>query len=95
MIRRDEDLKAGGVILPAGRRLRPGDIGLLAACGLTRVPVVRRPRVAIISTGNELVDPAAKPAPGQVRDVNTYTLGGHGGRGGGRGEPSLGGGGLF
>ena len=75
VIRRDEDLKAGGVILPAGRRLRPGDIGLLAACGLTRVPVVRRPRVAIISTGNELVDPAAKPAPGQVRDVNTYTLG--------------------
>lgn len=69
-----EDLAKGDPALAAGTRLRPQELGLLAALGLTRVKVVRRPRVAVISTGNELVPAGARPGPGQIRDVNTHTL---------------------
>ena len=69
-----EDVRAGGVLLPAGALLRPPEIGLLAALGKTRVPVHTRPRVAIISTGDELVAIDAVPGPGQIRDVNGSTL---------------------
>lgn len=69
-----DEAAAGQVMLAAGTRLRPQDVGLLAALGLARVPVVRRPRAAILSTGDEVVPVGAEPAPGQVRDVNTYTL---------------------
>jgi molybdopterin molybdotransferase len=75
VIQPGEDLSAGTVLLPAGRRIRPGDLGALAAAGATKIPVVRRPRVAIISTGDELVPPEQSPAPGQIRNTNTYTLG--------------------
>lgn len=76
IIRRGEDLRAGEVVLEAGRRLRPQDLGLLAAAGVTRVRVRRPARVAIISTGEEVVAPERTPGPGQVRDVNSYTLAG-------------------
>ncbi len=69
-----EDVARGQAVLPAGRRLRAQDVGLLAALGLSRVGVVRRPRVAILSTGNEVVAADRTPAPGQVRDVNAHTL---------------------
>jgi molybdopterin molybdotransferase len=69
-----EDARTGGLLLPAGALLRPQEIGLLAALGKTRIPVHKRPRVAIISTGDELVDISAMPKPGQVRDVNSSTL---------------------
>ena len=69
-----EDVRAGGLLLPAGALLRPQEIGLLAASGKLRIPVRKRPRVAILSTGDELVDVSATPAPGQVRDVNSSTL---------------------
>ena len=62
-------------MLSAGRVLRPADIGLLAGLGVTAVAVARRPRVAIISTGDELVGPEEMPGPGQVRNVNQYSLG--------------------
>ncbi len=71
---RGEDVAAGAVLLPRGRRLRAQDIGLLAALGLTDVAVHRRPRVAVLSTGDEIVPVDQPPGPGQVRDVNTYTL---------------------
>jgi len=71
---RGEDVRTGGLILPAGALLRPQEIGLLAALGKQRVAVRACPRVAIISTGDELVDISAKPKPGQVRDVNSFTL---------------------
>ena len=71
---RGEDVRAGGLLLPAGALLRPQEIGLLAALGKRLVPVRKRPRVAIISTGDELVDISATPKPGQVRDVNSFTL---------------------
>ncbi len=69
-----DDAAAGQVLLPAGQVLRPQDLGLLAALGCARVSVARRPRVGIISTGDEVVPVQASPGPGQVRDVNTYTL---------------------
>jgi molybdopterin molybdotransferase len=71
-----EDVKAGEVVLEAGHRLRPQDIGGLLAVGITRVTVARQPRVAIVSQGDEVVPPDVEPGPGQVRDVNSYTLAG-------------------
>ena len=74
VIQRGEDVRAGDTVLEAGHRLRPQDLGGLLALGITTVRVTRRPRVAIVSTGDELVAPSEAPAPGQVRDVNTYTI---------------------
>jgi molybdopterin molybdotransferase len=74
LIRPGDDVHRGEILLPAGRRLRPVDLGALAAQGLVTVTVHRRPRVAILSTGNELVPPEQTPRPGQVRDVNAWIL---------------------
>ena len=70
-----EDVREGERVLAAGRVLRPADIGLLAGLGAVEVEVVRRPRVAIVSTGDELVGPEETPGPGQIRNVNQYSLG--------------------
>jgi molybdopterin molybdotransferase len=59
-----------------GRRLRSQDLGLCAALGVSRITVFQRPRIAIISTGDEVVEIEKVPAPGQVRDVNRYSLAG-------------------
>jgi molybdopterin molybdotransferase len=67
-----EDVRRGEVLFPGGSRLRPQDLGLLAALGVTRLPVFRRPRVTILSSGDEIVPLTAIPAPGQVRDSNAY-----------------------
>lgn len=69
-----DDAAQGRELLPQGQRLRPQDLGLLASLGQEKVWVVRRPRVGIVSTGDEVVPVSADPAPGQVRDVNTHTL---------------------
>jgi molybdopterin molybdotransferase len=69
-----EDVRLGEVIVPAGCLLRPQDIGGLLALGITQVTVRCRPRVAIVSTGDEIVSPDTTPAPGQIRDINTYTI---------------------
>ncbi len=74
VIQQGEDVRAGDCLLPAGARLRPQDIGMLAALGLTRISVRRRPRVAIISTGDEIVPPEAPLAPGCIRDSNAPAL---------------------
>ncbi len=71
-----EDVQAGETLLEAGHILRPQDIGGLMALGMTQVNVARRPRVAILSSGDEVVSPESAPGPGQVRDVNTYTIAG-------------------
>jgi molybdopterin molybdotransferase len=68
-----EDIKAGQVILEAGRRLRPQDVGVLAAMGQAQVTVYRRPRVAILATGDELVDVDQPLEPGKIRNSNEYT----------------------
>ncbi len=70
VIFRGDDAAAGKTVLPAGRRLGPRDIGILAALGCARVCVRTRPRVAVISTGDELIEAGLTPGPGQVRDVN-------------------------
>jgi molybdopterin molybdotransferase len=69
-----EDVRAGAVAVPAGRRLRAAELGGLAALGVTRVAVRARPRVAILSTGDEVVAASAVPGPAQVRDVNATTV---------------------
>lgn len=69
-----EDVKKGEAALPAGRVLRAQDVGLLAALGVTRVGVGRRPRVGILSTGDELVPASETPRPGQIRDVNSSAI---------------------
>src|SRR5437762_6043716 len=69
-----EDVRTGDSILPRGHVLRPQDLGGLVAMGITTVPVARRLRVAILSGGDELVDPEQTPAAGQIRDINSYTL---------------------
>jgi molybdopterin molybdotransferase len=70
-----EDFRRGEVLLPAGRRLRPQDAGLLAGLGIVEVEVRRRPRVGLLSTGDELVPPeTAQLAPGTIRDVNQTVL---------------------
>lgn len=69
-----EDIAMGCVALPTGRRLRPQDIALAAALGLRRLDVRRRPRVAVFSTGNEIVSPGAVRAGAQVFDSNRYML---------------------
>jgi molybdopterin molybdotransferase len=75
VIRAGEDVMAGEELFTAGQRLRPADVGALAALGITAVPVWRKPRVAILSTGDEIVAPGETPGPGKIRDVNSYSLG--------------------
>ncbi len=69
-----EDVKAGEVVLHQGHWVRPQDIGLMAGIGRTDVHVYLRPRVAIISSGDEIVPIENDPTPGEVRDINRYTI---------------------
>ena len=69
-----EDFARGDEVLPAGRRLRPQDIGALLALGIVEVAVSRTPRVHILSGGDELVAPEETPSPAQIRDINSHTL---------------------
>ncbi|MDR2672207.1 MAG: molybdopterin molybdotransferase MoeA [Coriobacteriales bacterium] len=69
-----EEVRAGEVILPKGSVLTPAGVGLLASTGTTAVLVHRRPEVAILATGDELVSPDVVPQPGQIRDSNCYSL---------------------
>jgi gephyrin len=68
------DVAAGEEVLAAGSRLGPAELGLLATVGAAQVRTIPSPRVAILSTGDELVEPDAPPGPGQIRDSNRATL---------------------
>ncbi len=72
--RRGEDIRAGSVLLPAGRLLRPQDAGLLASTGAAVVPVVKRPAVSIVITGDELLPPGERPRGAQIVDSNSLML---------------------
>ena len=75
VIRIGEDVAQGQVIQAQGSLMRPAEIGGLMALGILKVKVVRKPQVGLISTGDEVIDPSQSPRPGQVRDVNSFTLG--------------------
>ncbi len=74
VLRIGEDIARGAPIFARGRRLHARDLGALTGVGITRIRTFRRPRVALISTGDEIVAPDATPRPGQVRNINTYAL---------------------
>ncbi len=74
VVRAGEDIEKGRPVLERGRKIRPQELGLLAALGITRVSVTRKPVVGIISSGNEVVSPERVPGPGQIRDINRFTL---------------------
>ena len=74
VIRRDDDAAKGELLLPLGQRLRPQDMGILAAYGELAPSVFARPKVAVLATGDEVVSCEATPAPGQVRNVNSTTI---------------------
>jgi molybdopterin molybdotransferase len=73
--RAGEDIMPGEVAVAAGSRLNAGELGLLAALGLVEVSVVKQPRVALITTGDELVDHSTTPLPGQIVDSSAHMLG--------------------
>jgi molybdopterin molybdotransferase len=74
VIKVGEDYQQGTTVLGQGRMLRPQDLGVLAGLGIVSVPVYRKPRVAILSTGDELVPADQTPPPGKIRDINSTTL---------------------
>lgn len=74
VIRPGDDLKKGTVIFERGVILRSQDIGLLAGLGIEKVAVYKKPKVAIISTGDEVIPIDQRPGPGEVRDINSYSL---------------------
>ncbi len=76
VIEKGEDIRHTQPALKAGTRIRPQEAGLLAACGRTETTVFRRPRVGIISTGDEVVPVDQVPGEGQIRDINSQTLSG-------------------
>ena len=74
LIRIGEDVAQGQLILPRGSLIRPAEIGGLLALGIMSLRVVKKVSVGLISTGDEVIDPGESPRPGQVRDINSYTL---------------------
>jgi molybdopterin molybdotransferase len=72
--RRGADITAGRTVVETGAALNPSRVGALAACGVTKLTVYARPRVAILSTGNEIVAPGRALEPGQIYDINRFTL---------------------
>ncbi len=74
VIRAGEDYAPGAAVLMRGSMLRPQDLGVLSGLGITSVPVYHQPRVAILSTGDELVPADQLPPPGKIRDINSTTL---------------------
>jgi len=74
IIRIGEDVAENQLVIPTGTLIRPAEVGGLMALGFTSVHLAKKPRVGIISTGDEVIDPSQTPRPGQVRDINSYTL---------------------
>jgi molybdopterin molybdotransferase len=74
VIMEGEDVMKGQIVVPRGIRIRPVEVGGCMALGITQVRVAVKPKIGIISSGDEVVAPEQVPGPGQVRDVNSYTL---------------------
>ena len=71
---RGEDVMEGQRVLSAGTQLRPQEMGLLTSLGFATVPAIRRPRVAVLSTGDEVAEPGQPRRPGQIYDANRFSL---------------------
>ncbi|HSC43685.1 MAG TPA: gephyrin-like molybdotransferase Glp [Candidatus Binatia bacterium] len=71
-----DDIKKGELVFPRGRRLRAHDLGALTGVGIASIAVFKKPRIALISTGDEIVDVESEPLPGQVRNINQHSLAG-------------------
>lgn len=71
-----DDIKKGELVFRGGRRLKAHDLGALTGVGISAVRVYQRPRIALISTGDEIVDAETEPLPGQVRNINQHSLAG-------------------
>ena len=74
VVERGADMRRGEPVVAAGRRIRAPEIGVLATLGRTSVTVYRRPVIAVFSSGDELIDPARTPQPGEIRDSNRYVV---------------------
>ena len=74
IIKIGEDIKENDPVFEVGHVIRPQDIGGLLALGITQTPVFERPKIGVISTGDELINPEIEPTKGQVRDINSYTV---------------------
>ena len=72
--KKGEDVKKGELVIPCGKELNSAHIGILASLGMSRIPVYRKPRVAILATGDEVIEIDKELAPGKLRNSNTYTL---------------------
>lgn len=72
--RRGEDVRRGDVLLKKGRKIKPQDVALIASLGISRIRVSRHPKVGIIATGDELVDPGKTLGEGEIYDANSYSL---------------------
>jgi molybdopterin molybdotransferase len=72
--KRGEDIRRGNVVIPASSLLRPQEIGMLSAMGTTAPAVYRRARVAVLATGDELLEPGSAPAPGKIINSNSYSM---------------------
>jgi molybdopterin molybdotransferase len=86
ILQRGTEMKAGEMIFPPGTTLGPQEFGILASVGRTSVRMHPRPRVGILSTGDEIVEPSQLPGPGQIRNSNSPMLAAQIDRAGGRGE---------
>jgi molybdopterin molybdotransferase len=69
-----EDIASGEILLKKSHKIRPQDIGALAGIGVTKIQVYKKVKVAIFSTGDELIEPSEKPKLGQIRDINSYSI---------------------
>ncbi|OGO77781.1 MAG: hypothetical protein A2Y23_14960 [Clostridiales bacterium GWB2_37_7] len=74
IIRIGDDVAAGASLIHKGKLIKPQDIGAMAAAGIRQINVYEKPRVAVISTGDEIADPFGDIEAGEIRDINTYTL---------------------
>lgn len=74
IVSENEDVSLGEVVLKAGKKVRPYEMGVMSSIGYTNIEVYKKPRVGILSTGDELVSPYETPKLGQVRDINTYLM---------------------
>lgn len=70
----NEDVAIGQTVLTEGTLLKPYKISMLSSLGVTKVPVFCKPKVGIISTGDEIISPSEQPRPGEIRDINSYLL---------------------